>query len=126
MRRLLLLVFLVTACGGAPTVVVYEPSAAPVAGFDLAAVKANFTDECKDPAVVDELFCTQVKIAEMTADDDILNVPTTLAPEADDRAYAICDQLATDHFEPDGDDLGYNYIGILDMNGGNLAACSLP
>jgi hypothetical protein len=110
--------------GGAPADPAVEPTVEPPA-FDLAAVKANFTDECKDPFVVDETFCEQVEISGMTADGEILNVPTTLAAEADDRGYAICDALAIAHFDLDGNDLGYSTIGILDRDGGNLAACNV-
>ena len=101
----------------APTV---EP-----ATFDVSAVRASFTEECKDPIVVDGTFCVQVAINEMSAEGDILTVPTTLNAMADDRAEAICDQLAMVHFDAEGEDLGYRIIGVLDQDGGNAASCTV-
>jgi len=122
MNRLstIILTLLLAACSGA------APTEKPVAtpAFDIAAVRANFIDECKDPAVVDALFCEQVMIPGMSADGDILNVPTTLASAARDRAAAICHQLVVAHFDADGKSLGYKFIGILDKNGGHAAACA--
>jgi hypothetical protein len=92
-------------------------------GFDVAAVQASFRAECESPIIVDDLFCEQVTIGGMTAEGDILNVPTGLNALADDRAQAICDQIAIAHFDGDGNDLGFNYFGILDQDGGNAAAC---
>lgn len=124
---LLLMSVVLAACtsSAAPTAAPIEATTPEPPAFDLAAVKANFIDECKDPAVVDDLFCEQVKIGDMTAAGDILNVPTTLSPAARDRAEAICDAFALAHFDGDGKPLGYAIIGILDMNGGNAAACSV-
>jgi hypothetical protein len=120
MRRLMLaLVVVLAACGGP------APTAAPTPAFDLAAVKANFTDECKDPMVVDDLFCEQVKVARMTADGEILNVPTTLNAASRERAEAICRQLTFAHFGAEGKDLGYRIVGVLDQDGGNAAACTV-
>jgi hypothetical protein len=111
----------VTACSGGTT-----PKATPEPpAFDLGAVKANFTDECADPIIVDDLFCEQVTIASMTAEGTILRVPTTLNAAARDRASVICQQLATAHFDGTGKDLGYDTIGVLDKDGGNAAACSV-
>lgn len=118
----LAVVLLLAGCASTPAA---TPPKAPTPAFDLAAVKSNFTDECKDPAVVDKLFCEQVQIAGMTADGDILNVPTTLNASARDRASAICDQLVTAHFDAEGHDLGYKFIGILDRDGGHAAACAI-
>jgi hypothetical protein len=74
--------------------------------------------------LVDELFCQQVKIDGMTADGTILNVPTRLNPAARDPAQVICQFIATLHFDSaTGDDLGYQTVGILDMNGRHAAAC---
>jgi len=76
--------------------------------------------------MVDDLFCEQVEIDGMTADGTILNVPTGLNPDADDRADMVCEFFATVHYDgATGDDLGYETVGILDMNGGNLAACTV-
>jgi hypothetical protein len=94
--------------------------------FDLDRVKSNFEEECSALIAVDETFCDQVDIDGMTADGTILNVPTALNPEATDRALAICEVFASVHFDgATGDDLGYETIGILDMDGGNAAACSV-
>jgi hypothetical protein len=122
---LAVIVSALAACGseGTPTTAEEETPAPPV--FDVGAVQANFTDECKEPVVVDELFCEQVKIPQMSADGTILIVPTTLDPAVDERGDVICDQLALAHFDADGKDLGYDVIGIKDMNGGNLAACTV-
>jgi hypothetical protein len=104
-----------------------EAGASAPAGpaFDVAAVQANLRAECEDPIVLDELLCTQVDIDGLSADEDILYVPTTLNADADQRAGAICDQLALAHFDGDGNDLGYKFVGILDRDGGNAAACSV-
>lgn len=114
---------LFAACGGSTTPA--RPSAKPTAspGFSIAAVIASFTDECKDPFVVDDQFCSQVVLAGMTADGTILNVPTNLDPANTDRATVICKQLAFAHFDSAGKDLGYKTIGILDRTGGHAAAC---
>jgi hypothetical protein len=101
-----------------------SPTPEPPA-FDVAAVKANFRAECRSPIVVDDAFCEQVKIGQMSAEGDILNVPTRLNAAADERAAAICDQFAVAHFDGEGNDLGYRFIGILDQDGGNAAACSV-
>jgi hypothetical protein len=92
--------------------------------FDVWAVRANFTDECQY-SLIDETFCLQVQIDEMSDEDDILYVPTTLDPAMDDRASVICDALAVAHFDAQGRDLGYRHIVVRDMNGGNLAACAV-
>jgi hypothetical protein len=116
------------ACGSSAGSVATQPPAEPTpeqAAFDISAVRANFTDECRDPAAVDELFCEQVRIDEMTGEGTILTVPTTLDAAADDRAYAICDQLVIAHFDGEGRDLGYEYVGVLDQDGGNAATCSV-
>jgi hypothetical protein len=93
--------------------------------FDVAAVRASFAAECPQPLVVDALFCEQVEIDKLSADGDILIVPTLLAAAATNRARAICEQFATFHFDAEANDLGYTTIGILDRDGGNAAACSV-
>ena len=113
---------LLAGCGGSAADATETPE--PPA-FDLAAVQASFTAECQSPIVVDELFCEQVQIEQMRAEGNILNVPTTLNPAADDRGRAICEQLQVAHFDGEGNDLGYEFIGIEDRNGGNLAACGV-
>ena len=75
--------------------------------------------------MVDDLFCEQVNIGHLSGTGDILNVLTTLNPAADDRAQAICDQIATAHFDDDGNDLGFAFVGILDNHHGNAAACEV-
>jgi hypothetical protein len=125
-----LIVALAMAAGGcgtsvAPTQVPIPTIEAP--SFDVTAVRANFVEECRHPIIVDELFCEQVRISEMSGEGSILDVPTTLAPAEgfDDRANAICAMLATGHFDGEGRDLGYHIIGVLDKDGGNAAACSV-
>lgn len=122
-------VLLVAACGGsappaAPTAKL--PTAAPpTPAYDLAAVKANFKEECADPVVLDERTCKQIKIDGMTADGVILNVPTTLEPGISDEAKFLCKQMTFAHFDSDAKPLGYEIVGILDKNGGNAAACTI-
>lgn len=111
---------LLAGCSSAPAA-----TPKPTPAFDIAAVRTNFIDECKDPAVVDALFCEQVTIAAMSVDGEILNVPTTLNASATDRAKVICSALAHAHFDANAKDLGYKYIGILDKDGGHAAACSV-
>lgn len=97
------------------------------ASIDLVAVKATYTDKCKDPTKLDAMLCAEVKIAGMTAQDRYLIVPTTLNPADKDRAYAICHQLALAHVDADPKVPGYERsIRILGMDGGGLAACSIP
>jgi len=119
-------VLLLSACGTTATTATTPPTAEEPA-FDLALVKANFTAECEDPIAVDALFCEQVDIDGMTVQDGtILSVPTGLNSAATDRASVICDLFAAVHFDGDtGDDLGYQTIGIKDMDGGNAAACTV-
>ena len=63
-------------------------------------LKSNFSDECVDPVIVDDLFCTQVDIGAMTANGPFLTVPTALSASGmDDRAAVICDQIAIAHFD---------------------------
>jgi hypothetical protein len=131
MRGVLLALVLATVAGCSAESA--QPTATPTTratpaspAFELATVKASFTDECKDPIVVDDLFCEQVQISHMTAEGSILQVPTTLNAAATDRARAICDQVALAHFDgATGNDLGYHTVGILDMDGGNVAACTV-
>ncbi|HSL77745.1 MAG TPA: hypothetical protein VK867_12430 [Candidatus Limnocylindrales bacterium] len=52
-------------------------------------------------------------------------MPTTLDPAMDDRASVICDALAVAHFDAEGRELGYRFIVVRDMDGGNLTACSV-
>ena len=92
--------------------------------FDIWAVRATLTDGCQQSAV-DETFCLQVQIDEMSDEEDILYVPTTLGRAMDDRASVICDELAVAHFDAEGRDLGYRFIVVRAMDGGNLAACKV-
>jgi hypothetical protein len=75
--------------------------------------------------VTDAEFCADVQIGGMTADGEILNVPTRLAPGERDRAQEICRTLAVAHFDTAGVDLGYGIIGIEDSAGGDLYACTV-
>lgn len=120
-----ILCFMLAACASEAPAGDAEPEEEPA--FDLALVQSNFQDECADdPIVVDELFCDQVDIDGMTADGTILNVPTGLNAAARDRARVICEMLARAHFDgATGDDLGYGAIGVLDVDGGNAAACTV-
>lgn len=113
---------LVAGCAspGMPTI---PPSPPPA--FDVAAVKASFTDECRDRIVVDDLFCTQVEIEGLFGNGNILKVPTTLATYVPDRSRAICNQIALAHFDAEGSDLGYEVSAswtVLD-SGSPLARC---
>jgi hypothetical protein len=114
------------ACAfAAPATDAPAPATRGSATFDLAAVRAKFVYECRDPIVVDDRFCEQVQIAAMSAEGSALRVPTTLKSIATDRAAAICNQLAVNHFDGDDRDLGYKSVGILDRDGGRAAACSV-
>ena len=117
-------VLVVAACGSASAPSMgcadYAPTDAPLImptlgpeAFDLAAVKAHFTQECSTP-VVDEQFCEQVEIAGMEAADTVLHVPTTLDPGARDRGGVICDQLAEAAVDSD---LGYEIVVVWDKGG---------
>jgi hypothetical protein len=101
-----------------------NPSSASIS-FDVALVKSNFTAACEDLLVVDELFCEQVKIDDMTASGQLLTVPTTLHAGAYDRAAAICHELAVEHLDDTGVDLGYRSIEVLDQGAEYLADCRI-
>lgn len=123
MFRSLTVIALLTACTAAAPA---SESAPEPPAFDVALVRSNFTDECADPIVVDDLFCEQVEIGGMTGEGDILTVPTGLNAESRDRAQVICDMIARAHFDGvTGDPLGYEFVGIKDQQGANLAACSV-
>jgi hypothetical protein len=125
MIRVILVGFLsviLAACGGDGA------DAAPA--FDIELVQANYTDECEDPIVVDELFCVQVDVVGMTAAGTTLTVPTGLNPTQSAglaaRAAAICEDIARAHFDgATGEDLGYRDIVILDRDSETAAECSV-
>lgn len=101
-----------------------------LAAFDVSNVAKNFSDECKDPdarVLLDEFFCEQVKLDQLSGEGAILRVPTTLASSGmGPRAEAICALFAVQHFDgATADPLGYDTIGILDRDGGNAAACAV-
>lgn len=105
-----------------------HPSASPA--FDVALVKSNFTFACHDPLLMgagffDALFCDQVQIDDMTASGQLLTVPTTLHAGAFDRAAAICHQVAVQHLDGAGVDLGYRDIEVLDQSDDYLADCRI-
>jgi hypothetical protein len=113
--------------GATPTPAPGGTTPAAPAGLDLAVVRANFTDECKSPIIVDDLFCTQVKIDGMAAEGTSLIVPTTLNAAATARASAICEQAARAHYDgATGNDLGYTTVSVLDKDGGNATVCPVP
>ena len=114
---------LVLAACSAP---VTEPESEPAA-FDLTLVKSNFTEECAQPIVVDNLFCEQVHIDSMTADGSILIVPTTISGVSmQERASVICEVVSRVHFDgATGDDLGFETVRVLDRLGGEAAACTV-
>jgi hypothetical protein len=92
--------------------------------FDLTLTKANFTDECANPIVLDETFCLQVDIDDMTATGTTLIVPTGLNPAAAARAEVICGDVARVSFDAaTGEALGYERIEVLDMEGDVAATC---
>jgi hypothetical protein len=95
------------------------------AAFDLAAVKDNFSDQCLNPMAFDMAFCDQVVVSGMTADGTMLLVPTNLGSADRGRATVLCRQVAFAHNDLQGLDLGYEFVGMLDRNGGNLAGCSV-
>ena len=99
----------------------------PAASIDLAAMKTSYTEACRLLTVLDAVTCQQVKIEEMTADGRSLEVPTTLGPADEDRAYAFCERLALAHVEANAKVPGYEQsIRLLGMDGGGLTACSIP
>lgn len=112
---------------GSPDAGADQRSTSPVPlSFDVALVPSTFTAECQDPIVVDDIFCQQVKISEMTGTGKLLTVPTTLNATAGDRATAICNMLSIAHFEGDtGNDLGYSGVEVLDLAGDTAAACTV-
>ena len=126
-RSLLLLLAVVLAFAGCSRPVESEEGDSPEpAAFDLALVKAHFTDECTTPTFDVEYACQQMDIDGMSADGSILNIPTALDPSAgrDGRADEVCHFPATVHYDRTGDDLGYDTIAILGAHGTNLATCA--
>ena len=126
MRTLITVIALLLAgCSSTPAV---TPAAAVEApAFDVAAVRAYFVDECKDRAVADELLCLQVQVAGMSAEGDLLRVPTALNAAAQGQGAALCEQLALAHLrwrDMEGH-VGYRHIGVMDQAGGALPACSV-
>ena len=107
--------------GTAPT----ASAAAASPAFDITAVKANFSAQCLNATAFDMAFCDQVVVAGMTADGTTLIVPTNLEPADRGRATNLCRQVAFNHNDLRGLDLGYEFVGMLDRNGGNLASCSV-
>ena len=98
------------------------------AGFDVELVKSHYIEECVDPIVLDDLFCTQVKIERMTADGMTLIVPTTInATGMEARAAVICDQIAI-LLPFDGataETPGFEDISVLDRYGDEDAHCGI-
>ena len=128
---------ILSACAGEVVSTVFEdvgdassePTDAPEpAGFDLGLVKSHYIEECADPIVLDELFCTQVKIERMTADGMTLIVPTTInATGMEARAAEICDQIAI-LLPFDGasaETPGFEDISVLDRDGDEDAHCGI-
>lgn len=118
------LIAVVIAACAAPAAPPTSVPASPPA-FDLAVVKANFVDECKDPVVVTDEFCEQVVISALSAAGEILNVPTRLKPGDRDAAKLLCNLFVLARFDVSGQPLGYQVIGIVDSSGGNLYACTV-
>lgn len=129
MRTLIITLALVlTACSSAPAAATPAPvTTAEPPWFDAAAVQASFVEECKDAGGADELLCLQVQVAGMSAEGDLLRVPTTLNAGAQGQGLALCEQLAWSHLLGRGMEghLGFRHIGVMDKNGGDLAACSV-
>lgn len=120
--RIVPIALLLAACSSTPAATVGPP--ATVAGtFDLAAVRANFEEECEDPIVVTEEFCEQVK--SMTADGTSLQVRTTLEDGQRDEAEVICNLFLLARFDIDGKPLGYDHIAIRTADGTALYSCWL-
>lgn len=122
-RTVLLLVVVMVLAGCSSPAAPDDESPAP-AEFDLALVRSHFTDECTHPTFEVDEACQQMDIDGMTADGSILNIPTGLNPSNGDRAEGYCLFPASVHYGgPNGEDLGYRTIRILDYNGGILAEC---
>lgn len=100
----------------------------PTPAFDVGAVSQNFVDLCNDnPMRVGTDVCTYVALSAMSGDfTGRLEVPTTLPAdpeETDSRAAAICNAIAREHFDVDGEDLRYKSIEVDDREGGTAASC---
>lgn len=112
MIRALLVMAILAGCGGSATTDV-----------DITAVRANFRDECRDPIVLDDLFCEQVQVSSMSMDGSTLVVPTTLNESAGARGGAICAATAELRFDAEGNELGFDGVRVLDMNGERMTDC---
>lgn len=124
MRRPLLALLVV----GCSSPAVPTPAPVEVPAFDLARVKSTWSEDCESRHdVTDKQFCADVQISGMSAEGAILNVPTKLSSEERNRnrAQDIYRLLAFAHFDTEGRDLGYQFIGIFDSAGGNPYACSI-
>jgi hypothetical protein len=70
-------------------------------------------------------YCGRVEFDSMTADGTILTVPTQFAAGDANNADTACYLIAKGHRDPFGKDLGYETVGVLDVDGGNAAACAV-
>jgi hypothetical protein len=99
----------------------------PAASIDLPAMKAAYADACRLLTVLDTVTCQQVRIDEMTAEGRTLDIPTTLGPADEDRAYEFCTRLALAHVDADAKVPGYElYLRLLGLDNGGIASCSIP
>jgi len=120
MKRLLAIALLVSACGlSAPTP---APTDEP-AGFDVAATRAVWAEDCDRPEPVDEVFCGHVKWDRLTGWRSTLEVPTDLLPSDRDGAKSICLYILAQRFDSNARPLGYDQVGVLDRDGGNAWLC---
>lgn len=97
----------------------------PTPLYDLAAVKANFEDECQDPSLLDEETCEQIDVDGMRGDGVYLTVPLTFPKRDRERAQVVCEQIASAHDDLDGEPLGYEIVIIEGHNNKRLAECTV-
>jgi hypothetical protein len=91
--------------------------------YDLERVSAALEDECREPLVVDLLFCEEVVIAEIGGYEGTVQVPTTLLPAGAGRAQTVCEQLSMLNSNRGDGGLGFDTIVILDVDGRESAQC---
>jgi hypothetical protein len=93
--------------------------------YDVAAVKASFADECRNPSVFEGETCERIDVDGVRGDGVYLIVPTTGLHWHPERAQVVCEQIDSAHLDVDGEPLGYDIVIIEGKNNKRLAECTV-
>lgn len=109
---------ILTVCGCGPL-----SGATAKPSLDLLRVVSQFNGKCISSSGPPDLLCQAVDFSAMTADGQILTVPTVLS--AEERVYAtrICDEFVKNRRDPLNLTLGYREIQVLGVSGEQLSVC---